>query len=227
MSDEHAQLYETRRKYFYEMIKNQVKSDGMQKSQFFIFQALSELRQIVSCPEDRTDGVISSSKRETLKEQLADAVANNHKVIVFTQYIQALENISSDIESMGINYVTMSGSTANREKVVDRFQNDPLCKVFIATLKTGGFGLNLTEADMVFIYDPWWNVAAENQAIDRTHRIGQKNTVFAYRLITRGTIEEKMLALQQKKSRLFSQIIGTDSGAIKALTEEDIDYLLT
>lgn len=226
LPSDQAALYEARRKYYYETVKNQLKRDSVSRSQFFIFQALSELRQIVSCPEEKTEEVIHSAKREILKEQLEDALGNGHKVIIFTQYIQSLENIAADVSSLGVSYVVLSGTTTNREQIVDLFQNDPTYKVFIATLKTGGFGLNLTAADMVFIYDPWWNVAAENQGIDRTHRIGQKNTVFAYRLIARGTIEEKMLQLQKRKARLFTQLISTDATTIKSLSEDDIDFLL-
>jgi SNF2 family DNA or RNA helicase len=227
LSPEYAAVYEKRRKYYYDLIQNQVEEQGIQKSQFFIFQALSELRQLVSCPEEKSEGLIVGPKREMLKEQLSEALANNHKVLVFTQFINALETIASDVAELGVDYVTLSGATKNREKVVDQFENDPHCRVFISTLKTGGFGLNLTVADTVFIYDPWWNQSAENQAIDRTHRMGQKNTVFAYKLIAKGTIEEKMLQLQEKKAKLFSQLLSTDASFVKSLSEDDMKFLLT
>jgi SNF2 family DNA or RNA helicase len=110
--------------------------------------------------------------------------------------------------------------------LVDRFQKDPNCKVFLMTLKTGGTGLNLTAADRVFIFDPWWNIAAENQAIDRSHRIGQDKTVWSYKLITRNSIEEKILLLQERKAELFKSIISADSASIKAFSEADIKFIL-
>ena len=226
LSAQHAALYEARRKYYYETVKQQLQAEGVNKSQFVMFQALSELRQLISCPEERTEGLVVSQKRESLREQLAEAFANGHKVLIFTQYLQALENITEDVRALGVECVTISGSTTDRQGAVNRFENDPACRAFIATLKTGGYGLNLTAADMVFIYDPWWNKAIESQAIDRAHRMGQKNAVFAYRLIARGTIEEKMLQLQHRKSQLADQLIGDDSSVTKRISEEDITFLL-
>jgi SNF2 family DNA or RNA helicase len=120
----------------------------------------------------------------------------------------------------------MTGATRDRQALVNRFQNEPECKVFLMTLKTGGVGLNLTAADTIFIYDPWWNKAAENQAIDRAHRIGQKNKVLAYKLISLGTIEEKILKLQELKNELFDNVISSDSSSTKSLSMDDIDLLL-
>jgi SNF2 family DNA or RNA helicase len=120
----------------------------------------------------------------------------------------------------------MTGATVDRQSLVRRFQSDPDIGAFVMTLKTGGLGLNLTAADYVFIFDPWWNQAAEAQAIDRTHRIGQVNPVFCYRMIAKGTIEEKILELQQAKSGLVSSLITADANAMKSLTEEDISRLL-
>jgi SNF2 family DNA or RNA helicase len=227
MSKEQKAFYENRRKYYQETVNEQVETQGIEKSQFLIFQALSELRQLASCPEAKTDDQINGTKRESLMEQLEDALANNHKILVFTNYLATVEYISTDLQNIGINSVTMTGATSNREAVVKKFQENPDCRVFISTLKTGGVGLNLTAADMVFIYDPWWNKAVENQAIDRTHRMGQKNPVFAYKMVSKGTIEEKIIKLQEKKSKLFDQLIGADSAAIKSLSEEDINFMLS
>jgi len=127
---------------------------------------------------------------------------------------------------MNVDFVSMTGATRDRQSLVNRFQNEPDCKVFLMTLKTGGVGLNLTAADTIFIYDPWWNKAAENQAIDRAHRIGQKNKVLAYKLISLGTIEEKILKLQELKSELFDNVIASDSASLKSLSMDDIDLLL-
>lgn len=226
MSAKQKKLYEQRRQFYQMAIQQQIASQGLQQSRFFIFQALNELRQIASIPENLSEGKIASPKRELLEEQLADTIANGHKALIFVNYLNAIELISEQLEELGINFVSMSGSTRNREVLVDRFQNDPRCKVFLMTLKTGGTGLNLTAADTVFIFDPWWNAAAENQAIDRAHRIGQRNTVMAYKFITQDTIEEKIILLQQKKKELFDSIISTDSAALKSLSEEDINYIL-
>jgi SNF2 family DNA or RNA helicase len=226
MSDPQRKFYEERRSYYNELVKNMVATKGLVKSQLFIFQALSELRQLASVPEAKTNGTIASPKIEVLIENLMDAIANGHKILVFANFLATIELVSEKLDAAGIDFVTMTGATRNRQKLVDQFQNDKKCKVFLLTLKTGGTGLNLTAADMVFIFDPWWNIAAENQAIDRTHRMGQKNAVTAYKMITQGTIEEKILLLQEKKRELFDNVISSDTAAFKALSEEDIDFML-
>jgi SNF2 family DNA or RNA helicase len=226
MSEAQKKLYEQRRQFYKEAISQQIALKGVQQSQFFVFQALNELRQIASVPESPSNGQITSPKIELLTEQLTDALANNHKVLVFVNYLAALDLIGEKLEEQGIEYVSMSGSTKNRQQLVERFQNDANCKVFLLTLKTGGTGLNLTAADMVFIFDPWWNKAAENQAIDRSHRIGQDKTVLSYKLITQGSIEEKILQLQEKKAEIFNAIISSDSASLKSLSEEDIQFML-
>jgi SNF2 family DNA or RNA helicase len=226
MSDEQKKLYEQRRTYFYSFLKGQIDKEGIQKSQFYILQALTELRQIASVPESKTDNTIVSAKRETLLEHILDATANGHKVLVFSNFLSSIELIGEDLNSAGIDFVEMTGSTRNRKELVERFQTDPQCRVFLMTLKTGGVGLNLTAADFIFIFDPWWNTAAENQAIDRAHRIGQNKTVFSYRLIAKGSIEEKIMQLQEKKKELFDNIIASDSASIKSLNATDIEFML-
>ena len=226
MSSEQAKYYEQRRIYYKEAIEQQVAMKGIQQSQFFVFQAMNELRQIASIPGAQTGGKIDSPKTEMLIDQLEDAIANKHKVLVFANYLAAVEDIGEELDKRGIEFVTMTGSTRNRQQLVDRFQNDPDCKVFVLTLKTGGTGLNLTAADMVFIFDPWWNKSAENQAVDRVHRIGQNKKVMSYKLITMGTIEEKILKLQEVKSALLDSIISSDGASVKALSEDDIEFIL-
>ncbi len=227
MSNEQAKLYNERRLFYQTYLKQQIGAGGIEKSQFIILQALTELRQLASSPEARTEGKIISAKREALLENILDAAANGHKCLIFVSFLNAIETIGEDLEKNGIEYVSMTGATRDRQALVERFQNDKACRVFLMTLKTGGVGLNLTAADMVYIYDPWWNLAAENQAIDRTHRMGQQKTVFSYKLITKNTIEEKILALQAQKKELFENLIGTDSASIKSLKEEDIDFILS
>jgi SNF2 family DNA or RNA helicase len=191
---------------------------------------MNELRQIASIPEAKTEGRIESPKLEALMEQLEEAIANDHKILIFVNYLSAIESIGAALDKLGIGFLTMTGSTRDRQGLVDRFQNDPEIRVFILTLKTGGTGLNLTAADMVFIFDPWWNKAAENQAIDRAHRIGQTHKVQSYKLITLGSIEEKILQLQELKSALFEDLISADAagntGSVKSMTEEDIRFIL-
>ena len=227
MSPEQQKLYEERRLFYQTAINEQISSQGLNKSQFFILQALLELRQIASCPESRTDGAILSPKRELLTEHLLEAVANGHKAIVFGNFLSVIESVCQDLEDAGIPYLSMTGATRNRQELVDRFQNDETIRVFVMTLKTGGVGLNLTAADTIFIFDPWWNLSAENQAIDRSHRIGQQRKVFCYKLLCRNTIEEKMVELQEKKRELLDAVIANDSGAMKKLTADDVEFMLS
>ena len=227
MSTAQQKLYHQRRAFYKEAIDSSIASRGLQQSRFFIFQALNELRQIASTPENFSDGKIIAPKREMLQEQVMDAIANGHKILIFVNFLAAIELISKQLESVGIDHVTMTGATRNRQVLVDKFQMDNNCKVFLMTLKTGGTGLNLTAADTIFIFDPWWNVAAENQAIDRAHRFGQKNKVLAYKLITEGSIEEKIVQLQEKKKELFDNIISADGESLKSLSEDDIDFIFS
>jgi SNF2 family DNA or RNA helicase len=226
MSAEQSELYEARRRFYHDSVRSQVEKFGIQKSQFMILQALSELRQIASIPESQTDGAIISPKREVLMEQLHDVVSNGRKALVFANFLAGVEVIAEECENAGIRALSMTGATRDRKQLVDIFQNDPDTRVFVMTLKTGGVGLNLTAADTVFLLDPWWNAAAEAQAIDRAHRIGQASTVFAYKLVTRGTIEEKILQLQEKKRALFDSVISSDTASLKALDDDDIEFML-
>ena len=225
MNPEQKKLYEERRMYYYNMVHSQIKENGIGKTQFFILQALNELRQITSCPESKNHGV-TSSKREVLINNIVEAVENGHKVLVFTNYINSINNICEDLEKNGIKYLSMSGSTKDRQLLVDKFQKDSKYKVFVMTLKTGGVGLNLTAADTIFIYDPWWNKTVENQAIDRAYRLGQDRTVFSYKLILKDTIEEKILQLQESKIKLLDNLISEDNATLKTLTEKDIEFIL-
>lgn len=226
MSPPQKKLYELRRLFYYQTVREQVGMHGIEKSQFYIFQALSELRQIASIPEAKSDGQIISPKREVLMENILDSVANGHKILVFANFLTAIDYMAEDLQQAGLGYLVMTGATHDRQTLVDRFQTDPGVRVFLMTLKTGGVGLNLTAADTIFIFDPWWNKSAENQAIDRTHRIGQDRTVFSYRLICQASIEEKIMELQGKKSELFENIISADSASLKSFDETDLDFIL-
>jgi SNF2 family DNA or RNA helicase len=225
MNPAQKKLYDERRLHYYSQVKNQIQENGFGKSHFFILQALNELRQIASCPESKSINVISS-KREVLMQNVIEAVENGHKVLVFTNYIASITNICKDLKKEGIRYLSMSGNTKDRQELVSKFQLDKKCKVFVMTLKTGGVGLNLTAADTIFIYDPWWNKTVENQAIDRAYRLGQDRTVFSYKLILKNSIEEKILKLQEKKSELLDSLISEDNTSMKFLTENDIEFIL-
>ncbi|MDE5902236.1 MAG: SWF/SNF helicase family protein, partial [Muribaculaceae bacterium] len=187
------------------------------------------LRRISSVPESLSDGQVTSPKIDDLLESLQAAVGNGHKSVVFFNFIAGIEILATHLQRLGIGYVSMTGSSSanDRKRIVERFQSDPDCMVMLLTLKVGGTGLNLTAADTVYIVEPWWNKAAEEQAINRLHRIGQKHTVSSYSMITVGTIEEKMLQLQSQKSQLIDSLISTDSADAKRLSESDIDFILS
>lgn len=226
MTPEQASLYETQRRFYKELINGEIAKNGFEKSQFCILQALSELRQIATVPESKTSGEVVGAKWDTLIETITELAESGHRSLVFSNFLSSLDAVGERLSLSKIDYLLMTGATANRAELVQRFQKDDSYKVFLMTLKTGGVGLNLTAADYVFILDPWWNRSAEQQAIDRTHRIGQTKSVFCYRLIARGTIEEKILELQKKKTDLFSAVISTDGQLFKKLVPEDIEYLL-
>ena len=225
MNEDQKIHYENRRRYYRKVIGGEIERNGLAVSQFAILEALLELRQIATIPEAKTEGAVCSAKTERLLEALEEAISNGHKCLVFTNFLAGVEQVSESLAGRGIDHLTMTGATGDRQALVECFQHSEKTKVFVMTLKTGGVGLNLTAADSVFILDPWWNHYAEAQAIDRTHRIGQANTVFTYRLIARGTIEEKILKLQSQKTDLVDQIVTTDGTALKHLSEDEIGSL--
>jgi SNF2 family DNA or RNA helicase len=158
---------------------------------------------------------------------LEELVETGQKVLVFSQFTSLLALVKKRLDALGLAYESLDGRTRDRSARVERFQTDPECRLFLISLKAGGVGLNLTAAGYVFLLDPWWNPAAEAQAVDRTHRIGQTKPVFAYRLIARDTVEEKVLALQQTKRELADAILGGDAGPITELKREDLELLLS
>lgn len=224
MNDEHRRFYEERRKYYYSLLEKNNSSQG-NFDKFFVLQAINELRHIVSSPELESKKIISS-KKEVLIENVVEAIENNHKVLVFVNYLSSIESICDSLKENKIKYLKMTGQTKDRQTLVDKFQNDSRYKVFVMTLKTGGVGLNLVSADTIFIYDPWWNTTVENQAIDRAYRLGQDKTVFAYKMIMRNTIEEKILKLQEIKNKLLDDLISEDNLSTKNLSKNDIEFIL-
>ena len=224
MNDEHRRFYEERRKYYYSLLEKNTSSQG-NFDKFFVLQAINELRHIVSSPELETKKIISS-KKEVLIENVIEAIENNHKVLVFVNYLSSIESICDSLKENKIKYLKMTGQTKDRQNLVDKFQSDSRYKVFVMTLKTGGVGLNLVSADTIFIYDPWWNTTVENQAIDRAYRLGKDKTVFAYKMIMRNTIEEKILKLQEIKNKLLDDLISEDNLSTKNLSKNDIEFIL-
>lgn len=226
MTPQQRDLYEERRRYFAGEIGEAIQTKGLEKARFELLRALGELRQIASIPEEKSEGTISSPKIDLLVENVTQSVENGHKVVVFYNFLAGIELTGQKLEKAGIGYDIMTGATTDRKRVVENFRDNPDCKVLLMTVKTGGVGLNLVNADTVFIAEPWWNKAAEDQAVNRLHRIGQKNAVNCYFLITKDTIEEKIRQLQEQKSALIDAVISSDTAG-KALSQDDINYLLS
>ena len=174
---------------------------------------------------DATDEAFA--KLEFLCPQLEELIDEGHKSLVFSQFTSLLAIVRHHLDEKGIVYEYLDGQTRNRGERVKRFQEDPACPLFLISLKAGGHGLNLTAADYVFILDPWWNPAVEAQAVDRAHRIGQTRRVFAYRLIARDTVEDKILELQKSKKDLADAIVSANNSLIRNLTAEDLELLLS
>ena len=162
-----------------------------------------------------------------LLPQIREVLDEGHKALVFSQFTKMLGILREHLDKDGVNYEYLDGSTSDRQPRIERFQNDPDCKLFLISLKAGGLGLNLTAADYVFLLDPWWNPAVESQAIDRAHRIGQTRQVFAYRLIARDTVEEKVLQLQETKRNLADAIINADNSLIRSMGKKELELLLS
>ncbi|MGZ3430397.1 MAG: DEAD/DEAH box helicase [Isosphaeraceae bacterium] len=201
----------------------------LNRSKIEVLEALLRLRQAACHPGLINPDVSSepSAKLEMLLPSIAEVVEEGHKVLVFSQFTSFLAIVRERLDQEQLVYEYLDGRTRNRAAKVERFQNDPDCPIFLISLKAGGLGLNLTAAEYVYLLDPWWNPAVEAQAIDRSHRIGQTQHVFAYRLICRGTVEEKILELQQKKRDLADAILNVDNRVISTLTREDLEFLLS
>ncbi|GAA5027459.1 DEAD/DEAH box helicase [Microbacterium fluvii] len=197
--------------------------DDLDRNRFIVFRSLTLLRMLALAPAliDPADARLGSSKIEALLERVDEVAAEGHRALVFSQFTSFLDLVERELDARDISYVRLDGSTRRREQVIAGFRDGDQ-PVFLISLKAGGFGLTLTEADHVFLLDPWWNPAAEAQAVDRTHRIGQTRPVNVYRLIAAGTIEEKVLELQQRKARLFRSVMDDDELFAQALTADDI-----
>ena len=222
-------LYDELREHYRRTLLHRVNDQGLKKSAFHVLEALLRLRQAACHPglldKKKIDG--GSSKLETLLEQLTEVIDGGHKALVFSQFTSLLAIVRRQLDRRGVVYEYLDGRTVKRQAKVQRFQTDAECPLFLISLKAGGQGLNLTAADYVFILDPWWNPAVEAQAVDRAHRIGQHRNVFAYRLIARDTVEEKILQLQEHKRGLAEAIVSADNSLLRNLTVEDLQLLLS
>jgi superfamily II DNA or RNA helicase len=221
-------LYDELRDHYRRSLLGLVADRGIQRSKIQILEALLRLRQAACHPGliDKKKTAEPSAKLDLLIPQLLEVLEEGHKALVFSQFTSLLAIVRARLDGEKIKYEYLDGKTRDRASRVERFQDDSDCKLFLISLKAGGLGLNLTAAEYVFLLDPWWNPAVEAQAIDRAHRIGQTRRVFAYRLIARDTVEEKVLELQSTKRALADAIINQDNSLIRDLSREDLEMLL-
>lgn len=211
-------------------LSDMIKKQGLQKSKLQVLEGILKLRQLCNSPElleDYKGSQIPSVKLNMLISEIENNLAD-HKVLVFSQFTSMLDLLSVEMKNRGLSHLMLTGATPpkERDRLVQAFnQEEHESRIFLLSLKAGNAGLNLTAADYVFLFDPWWNHAVEQQAIDRTHRIGQQKSVFAYKMICRDTIEEKIMQLQDRKKNLSKELIPEEEGFVKALSEEDVQFL--
>jgi len=229
LTDVQREVYENIRIALHQKVLSAIQAQGISRSQIYILGALLKLRQICCDPrllkiaaEDYTEA--ASAKLQLLIELLPTLILQGRRILLFSQFTEMLALIEETLKSLDIHYLKLTGKTQNRDELIQKFQAGDV-PLFLVSLKAGGVGINLTRADTVIHYDPWWNPAVENQATDRAHRIGQDKTVFVYKLITSGTIEEKIMALQQEKKSLFDAILSGNQKALEKLSVEDIEKL--
>ena len=212
LTEEQEKIYEEEKSKIRNNILKNIDSNGIEKSAFVVLQGLTRLRQLANHPLLVADNYeYDSGKFEEVTRNIENVMIENHKALVFSSFVKHLNLFEKYIIERGYKYSKLTGETTNREEVVNSFQKDPENKIFLISLKAGGVGLNLTAAEYVFMLDPWWNPAAENQAINRAHRIGQENKVFVYRFISGNTIEEKILRLQERKSKLADVFVNSNN----------------
>ena len=221
--------YNDLKEHYRQSLLSKIASEGINKNKIQVLEALLRLRQAACHPGliDKSKVDQSSAKLDALLPQLAEVIDGGHKALVFSQFTSMLSIVRKRLDKDKVPYAYLDGKTRDRQEIVAKFQNDPDCRLFLISLKAGGVGLNLTAAEYVFLLDPWWNPAVEAQAIDRAHRIGQTRQVFAYRLIAKDTVEEKVLQLQSTKRELADAIINADNSVIGKLGREDLELLLS
>jgi SNF2 family DNA or RNA helicase len=229
MGRRQRQLYEELRDHYRDSLLGLIRDQGMGKSRMHVLEALLRLRQAACHPAllNRGEAEEAFAKLDVLVPHLEELIEEGHKSLVFSQFTSLLAVVKHHLDRKHIRYAYLDGQTRKRKQVVEEFQNSPDVPVFLISLKAGGLGLNLTAAEYVFLLDPWWNPAVEAQAIDRAHRVGQTRQVFAYRLICRDTVEEKILELQKHKRDLADAILEEKGTMLKDLTAEDVQMLLS
>lgn len=227
MSDEQAEYYEKIKSEYRNIILEQSLGELTAKPRIQLLQGLTKLRQLANHPL-MVDAAYQgdSGKFENVIHTLENVLSRGHKVLIFSQFVKQLDIFRNYFDKEKVKYAYLDGSTRNREDVVNEFRQNNAVKLFLISIKAGGVGLNLVEADYVFILDPWWNPAVEQQAIDRSHRIGQTKNVFIYKFITKDSVEEKILALQDRKKTIANQLVTTEESFVKSLTTNDIKELL-
>jgi hypothetical protein len=225
LGEEQRKLYLAELRRSRDQVMKTVAEKGLNKSKIHVLAALTRLRQIC-CHPKLVGSDTPSGKTETLFELLDSLGAEGQKVLLFSQFVQMLELLQTECHQRQIATHILTGATKDRQEVVTAFQNDPSAAVFLLSLRAAGTGLNLTTASYVVLYDPWWNPAVEAQAIDRSHRIGQTRTVNAYRLISPGTVEEKIWELQQRKAQTIADVLG-EEGFARSLSKTDLEYLFS
>jgi superfamily II DNA or RNA helicase len=220
--------YDELRRHYQSALSERIERDGLARTKIHVLEALLRLRQAACHPAliDPSRSAESSAKLDVLFEQLDEVLDEGHKALIFSQFTRLLARVKGRLDQREIPYAYLDGRTRDRKERVARFQEDPDCRVFLISLKAGGTGLNLTAADYVFLLDPWWNPAVETQAIDRAHRIGQARPVFAYRLVARNTVEERILELQAHKRALAGSIFASEESLVASLDAEDLRRLL-
>ena len=226
LTEKQKDYYESEKSLFRNEILSSIENEGLNKSHIILLQGLTRLRQIANHPimvDENYDG--DSGKLEEIIYMLHNALGKSHNILVFSQFVKHLKIISDHLEEEKIPFAYLDGSVKDRKGEVEKFQNNSGINIFLISLKAGGLGLNLTKADYVFLLDPWWNPAAEAQAIDRAHRIGQKNKVFTYKFISKDTLEEKILQLQESKKKLAADLIAIEESFVKSLSKSDIKKL--
>ena len=231
MEKEQREIYDAYRNSYRDKILGVIDSQGIDKSQLTILQGLMKLRQICDSPailNEEEKYPNHSIKLDEITREISENIGE-HKALIFSQFLGMLALIKEKLIENGIPFEYFDGSTGSqeRQRAIDSFQNNDERRVFLISLKAGGVGLNLTAADYVYLVDPWWNPAVEQQAIDRTHRIGQTKNIFAYRMICKDTIEDKILQLQERKKALAKELIADDTSFVKALTKADVEYLFS
>jgi SNF2 family DNA or RNA helicase len=227
MTDEQQSIYEEEKSAIRNTLLGNGEIIGSDKRAIVVLQGLMRLRLIsnhplLSYPEYGD----LSGKFETVIQDIDNVIAEGHKILLFSSFVKHLDLFAEHFERSGIKYAMLTGSSSNRGKIVDSFESDDNCKIFLISLKAGGTGLNLISADYVFILDPWWNPAAEMQAMSRAHRIGQIKNVFVYKYLSTGSIEEKIVRLQEKKSKLAEAFISSNNPLVDLNIEDMLELLV-